>query len=223
MTQQPGPRNPLVPFGTPGSSPAPQPGVPSQPGWGPAPKPAPQPTSVSIDDFKPRSRLGQLLGLIAALAALALIAWGVFMATRPDDAPRAAATPSSTRPAATPNPTRTPSATSKEWVDERSNSAGWWSVVDQTRSGDTLHVKIILECDRGEVPLRFFAFSNGTMSNNYRAETGPVAREPNLEGVRLKAGQRLEGWVTLTMPPTEATLIMGTSTSNAISGMLLKP
>lgn len=192
-----------------------------QPGQAPlgqAPLGHANPAPVSIEQFEePRTRKGILLALLAAVAIAALVVFAVmrFSLTSP-------ATPTSSTSNAQPQPssTRTPSARGSVWMSDVRDASGYWEILDEKWSGNKVTLKIRMEVDKGSTPLMFFVISNGNTGDQWVADDAGVP-QPNLQGAKVSAGDKIDGYVQITMPRQQATLIMGSSSRNAISGLII--
>ena len=206
-----------------------QPQTPQQPQqvmWTVPPTPPTGP--ISIEQFEPPHRKRQLLlALIAAALAVGLLLWGISRVLT-NDVPLPSSTPTSSKTTRTnttyPRTTTTmsPQGRSLAWVDTKTNSAGNWEILEEKWENNTVIVKVKISCDKGTIHPKFFIISNTNSSKQYTPDTSPNAQYPNLEDAGLEAGASLIGYLTFrTEERSAATLIFGSTTRNATSGLLL--
>lgn len=170
----------------------------------------------SIEQFQaPKSRTPWrlLLLTIALVVATAVLATVTFLR------PECTTMPTTTAP--NPTSTRSVGPRGSLWMSEPRQSNGYWEITSETWTTDGLVLGIHMECDEGGMPLQFFVIANSNASDQFSAERGSSVRQPNLQNATIAAGQRIDGYVTVRMPRQAATLIMGSSARQPVSGLLI--
>lgn len=195
MTQGPTPPN----GGYPAWMPQADPRLPLQPNL-----PA---TPTAIDDFRPPpSRLPWIVALVA-IVLVGLLVWSLQgpLATRPKETPTPstpAAVPTSTLPGA-------PFTTS-------AGSAGRWLIESATWDDTGVTVRLRLWLDTGQLSYQFETISNA--AGTFGEQRATVA-SPSLRRGTLTAGQSATGNVAFDLPRGTATLLLETSTGDAIAAL----
>ncbi|MGL5406385.1 MAG: hypothetical protein ACRDAX_06310 [Propionibacteriaceae bacterium] len=205
-----------------------QPQTPQQPQQVMWTAPTPPNGPVSIEQFEPPHRKRQLLlALVAAALAVGLLLWGISRVLKDEiPLPSSTSTHSKTPNANTAKP-RTATTTNTQgrslaWVDKKTDSAGTWEILEEKWEGNTVIVKVKISSTKGTIHPRFFIISNANSSKQYLPDTSATAQRPSLEDAGLDAGTSLTGYLTFhTEERSAATLIFGSTTKNATSGLLL--
>lgn len=188
-----------------------------QPQPGQTPFGTPPPPHVDINQYAPPKQPGPMLWIILGVAVLAMVLIAGFLTSgNPLRAPAPTATPTpSTR---TTIPTHTNADGLPFTMPFNDEGQGRWKIVETTWNTDSVTVRVRIKAEKGSISYGFIAFTNNG-EDVIDPSPGPG---PELTTGSLRAGESVEGNVTLDIPRENATLILTTSSGRQMSALPIK-
>jgi len=168
-----------------------------------------QPGSDSIDNYKPKKRIGWVI--VVAVVLVAGIVGGIVL----NNLPRPTASPTASQSPAVSYPT--PSRTGGQAFEDATVS-GYWKITNTVWGASGVQLTVEITVDTGLLHYAFYAYANDGSTQVDPVETAPTALVPGFAA----PGDTIVGTLTFELTRQPMTLVMVSGSQTQLSALAVE-